>query len=447
MLEYAGSLVNNGLGFSPGPGIAAPVVFSASVKTTVNKPISGIHRLCYVLGTSGTTVDHIYDNGQEFDSYGTQGAGAGTQTGSFLTIGAANVSPWSTTGLFGSTVYRALPFASALTPAQVLAVDQNMVGNLIDRGVQPSPTLPVLSAPQLVFVGDSLTACYQVSPSTACWNQNLTLVNQPSYVKTVLAVTGLTALAISGAEPGRVGQYCNGTQGNANVILWVGTNDLASFAKETPQLVAQNIWGAVDRLSAAGCNVYLATVISRGGNAGDGGTFETERQTLNALLRQGLKAHSARGIVDLAANPYLGATGANASSTYFYPDNVHVIAAGQPLIEAAVNNALNFYNGSTLSAPAIYTASATLPASARVVDATGCTSACAFLLPDGTGPTGEEYTILTGSVAVTVQGQTLYGQAQTVNGSASAVTLPGNTRVTLRTVALPQATAGVRWVM
>jgi hypothetical protein len=446
MLEYAGSLVNNGLGYSPGPGIAAPVVFSTSVKTTVNKPISGIHRLCYVLGTSGTSIDHIYDNGQEFDSYGLEGAGAGTQTSSFLTIGSANVSPWSSVGLFGSTVYRALPFASALTPAQVLAVDQNMVGNLIDRGVQPTPPLPVLSAPQLIFLGDSLTACYQVSPASACWNQNLTLTNQPAYVKSVFAVTGLTALAISGAEPGRVGQYCQGTQGNANVVLWEGTNDLASFVKETPQLVAQNIWGAVDRLSAAGCNVYLSTIISRGGNAGDGGTFETERQQLNTLLRQGLKAHSARGIIDLAANPLLGATGANASTTYFYSDNVHLLAAAQPAVEAAVNNSLNFYNGATLAAPAVYTASATLPSSARAVDATGCTATCAFVLPDGTGPTGEEYIILTGSATVTVQGQTLYGQTQTVNGSSSAVTLPANTKVTLRTVALPQATAGVKWV-
>ena len=71
----------------------------------------------------------------------------------------------------------------------------------------------------------------------------------------------MTALAISGAAPGRVGQYCNGVQGNGTVILWEGTNDLSSFSRETPQLVAQNIWGAVDRLSAAGCHVYLSTVI------------------------------------------------------------------------------------------------------------------------------------------------------------------------------------------
>ena len=164
----------------------------------------------------------------------------------------------------------------------------------------------------------------------------------------------------------------------------------------------------------------------------------------------------ADGLIGVEASPYLGATYANnagssgacATNTYFQSDCVHPSAAAQPYITSAFNNALNYYlGGSTLAAPSLYTASATLKSSDRVVDATGCASACAFILPDGIGPIGEEYTILTGPSATTVQGQTLYGQTQTVNGSSAAVTLPANSRAVLKIVALPQASAGVKWIL
>jgi hypothetical protein len=45
-----------------------------------------------------------------------------------------------------------------------------------------------------------------------------------------------------------------------------------------------------------------------------------------------------------------------------------------------------------------------------------------------------------------VQGQTLYGLAQTVNGSSSPVALPISSTVNLKIVPLSQTTAGIEWV-
>ena len=215
--------------------------------------------------------------------------------------------------------------------------------------------------------------------------------------------------------------------GNGVVTLWEGTNDIAFFkGTGLAQLTMQNVAGAITSLKASGCKVFVAGTISRTGNDGNGTLLETTRAAYNTLLHSSAKALGADGLIGVEAHPYLGATYSNnagntgtcAANTYFQSDCVHPTTAAQPFIATVFNNALNYYlGGSTLASPSIYTASATLKSSDRVVDASGCASTCAFMLPDGIGPIGEEYTILTGASTTTVQGQTLYGQTQTVNGS------------------------------
>ncbi len=51
----------------------------------------------------------------------------------------------------------------------------------------------------------------------------------------------------------------------------------------------------------------------------------------------------ADGVVDFAANPLVGADGANANTTYFNSDVTNPTAAGQLLLAAAASNALNYY--------------------------------------------------------------------------------------------------------
>src|SRR6185437_8742624 len=156
--------------------------------------------------------------------------------------------------------------------------------------------------------------------------------------------------------------------------------------------------------------------------------------------------------------PYLGSTnvynaGAGGgtcpgATTYFNSDCTHPTAAAQPYISQIFANSLNYYTGSTFANPYVVTATATLPSAARVTDASGCTAACTLTLPDGTGPSGETYTIITGPTnVVSVQGQTLYGLTQTVAGSSSTVALPPNSTVQLQIVPNAQATAGVHWVI
>jgi hypothetical protein len=249
------------------------------------------------------------------------------------------------------------------------------------------------------------------------------------------------------------------------VVLFEGaTNDIANFSTYT----AQQIWGltvaTAKRYKQAGCVVGYSPVISRIGNAGNGsGTIEAFRATYNAIARSQWST-AFDFIFDWAANPYLGATYAYyngtlqatcpSASTYFNSDCIHPTAAGDTLITTATQNALNyeFATNANWGNPLVLTATQTITLASgnRFVDATACT-ACAITLPDGVGPTGGTYYIMNGSGTTTVQGQTLYGQTQSVTGNGTVngtgtVTLPTGKISALTIYALPQTTAGVKWV-
>jgi lysophospholipase L1-like esterase len=436
--------------------IYAPVIFSATATplnpsygwavTATNTTMVGSNRLCYVLGTPGVSLDHVYLNGAE-TSYAVRNASAGLQTSSFFSLASAYVAHWTNSG--NVTFFHVMGFTQALTPAIIQLTDQYLLQDMESRGAPGLPPPAVGSEPQVLFDGDSITVGLGLSDPASVWTSNLALANQSSYQQQLFAVTGATALALEASEPLRVSPQCQDKSRFTGVIVWDGTNDLKFFAGAGPQMVASNVLAQVRQLANAGCQVFLATLISRGGTAGDGGVFETERDQVNQLLRSNGKQFGAKGFVDMAANPYLGATGAYANPLFgcFQQDQTHATDACQPSLAAAASNSLSYYYGSTAANPSIYTTSNRLLSSDRYVDATGCTSTCSFTLPDGTGPSNEVYTIVTGSVPISVQGQTLYGYTQTVNGSSEAVTLPANTTVSLLITPSAQASSGIQWTM
>jgi len=329
----------------------------------------------------------------------------------------------------------------------VQQIDQYLLTEQIQRSIAQTPTPNIGANARLIFDGDSMTAGVGLTHTASLWTNHLTLTNQPAYDMLQYSVPGLTALGLASSEPYRVAELCQTAQGPSLVTQWSGTNDLEFFPFAGPQVVFQNILSELSKVSSAGCKVFVFTLISRVGNAADGGNFETERATVNSLILQQAKLQGAFGIVDMASVPLLGATGAYANPTFacFQADQTHPADACEPYIAQTVSNSLNYYTGSTLSAPSIYTSGATLQSADRVADVSGCTAACNFTLLDGSAPTGEIYTILTGASPTTVQGLTIYGYTQTVNGSSNPVTLPPNSKVSLQIVALPQANAGIAW--
>jgi hypothetical protein len=456
LLNYAG--VQNSSYFESVLGAYSWSLMSGSAgaaRDAINSSFSGTQRVCHVLNTTGAaSTDLTYINGTQVDSYqtSTYNGGAQTTAGGHLSLGSSQATQWVNQGMPDVTMYRAEAFTAPLTAAQITLVDQNFKADLLQRGVPLTPQLRVLQTPHLIAIGDSITDCLFVSPSSGCWTSNLTITHQPIYTVSNYGVPSETALSIAGSEPNRVGPLCQSVGGPSIATLWEGTNDWQVFLYTTPQLVMNNISYAIQSLKNSGCKVLVVTMLSRGGNSGVSGTTnDGAKDLLNPLILSSAKALGADGVVDVAANPYLGADGANANpviTNCFNTDFIHPLIACQPYIETAFSNAINYYfGGYTTAVPYVVTASATLPSNAKVTDATGCAATCALVLPDGVGPVGEEYTIITGPNATTVQGQTLYGQTQVVNGSSAAVTLPTNTKVTLRIVALPQATAGVKWVM
>ena len=142
LTAYAGSQSERVL-----PDTYAPTIYSASEQpqtpnyydyaTASNTTMVATNRVCYVLGQPGVSVDHLYLNGVE-TPYGVQGATFGQQTGSFLSMGSANVPQWASAG-GPQTIYHALGFTGALTPAEVTSVDQFLVSDLQQRGVATAP--------------------------------------------------------------------------------------------------------------------------------------------------------------------------------------------------------------------------------------------------------------------------------------------------------------------
>jgi hypothetical protein len=120
---------------------------------------------------------------------------------------------------------------------------------------------------------------------------------------------------------------------------------------------------------------------------------------------------------------------------------------GEPHLAAAMSNALNYYFGSTAANPTIVTAAtySMLAGDAYVV--VQPTATTTLTLPNCIGQTGAIYTINNSQSAQTVAIKNLIA-AETINGvdhSSSPLTIPFNSTMRFRDVALPSSTGGCVW--
>ena len=415
----------------------SPGIYSNDVggpSTGCKGVLSGFHVFAFVLGTS-PTPDHIYIDGAECP-YWQQKSSAGVQTAGNLYLGSSNVGLWAGRG-FDGNIYRATFYGSALSPQQVQSMSGLIQNQVAQLGVATAPVNAYLSTPQLHCIGDSITAGQTASTN---WCANLTLARQPNYTINNWGVPSALLQNETGSEPNRVGQQCVSSQGPAVAVVFSGTNDFAE-ANSPLQTVVNSLTGEVQTLKKSGCQVFVATMLSRFYGGVD---YDADKDSFDEQLLGQAKAMGADGVVDFAADPNLGADGAYANTTWFN-DQTHPTTAGQVRLGQIASNALNYYFGYTAAQPHVVTTSTYTLASGDDFVTAAPTAAAAYTMPDCTGPSGGVYTISNpqSAFSLTVQG----GAAQPINGLTTAITIPPNSTVRLTDVPNPKSSSGCHWAM
>jgi lysophospholipase L1-like esterase len=420
---------------------APSILANGAVTTTATNVMSGFHVLAYVLGTGAGSVDHFYVDGVEVGSYSAQGASANSQSSGNLYLGSSNAGPWSQGG-FNGTMYRFRTYPSALSAADVQTVSQAIRADAASRGVPVTPAPQPVSTPQLHAIGDSITFGEGgVTP----WPSLLSLTNQPAYAVQNWGISSITLIDILGSESNRAALSCASTTGPSIAIILAGTNDFL-FGSPTPQSVFASMTGEIQVLKRAGCKVFAATMLSRGGTDINGTSYDADKNAYDALILTQAKAVGADGVIDFAANPLLGADGAN-TNTYFQADHIHPSQTGQALLGSIASNVLNYYFGASAMNPHVVTS---LPYSMTAADGevslNGVTSAGALTLPDCAGQSGATYRINNPQTAyaITVTG---LNANQPINGLTTPVTVPANGTLVLHDVPNPKTVSGCHWEM
>jgi lysophospholipase L1-like esterase len=431
-------LLANSLG---GTYAYTPSIFAASsFNTALTTPYSGFHVLTYVLGTGAGSNDHIYVDGVETAFYASQSASGGVQpSGNFL-LGGGAPAPFNNSGFIG-TMYRAVALnANTLTPAQIQQYSGMIKAEVASRGVSVSPVPQPVGGSFLMIDGDSISCGFGVGPSGQCdqagaWPALLSLANQ-SYAIANYAIPSMLATSMLGSAPNREDTQC-GTSSQAVVIDYIGTNDLQII--DNPSSTMGTISSLVQSQKRAGCTVFVGTIISRTG-------IDSLKDSLDQLILSQARTIGADGVIDFAANPNLGADGANTSTTYFQSDNVHPTGAGQSALAAAASNSLNYYFGSKAANPTVVTTATHTIASGEGYITVNPSANQMLTLPDCTGPSGATYTVSNIQSAFTV-GVVAGSSSQLINGlpAGTAVSVPSNSSVVFRDVPNPKTVSGCHW--
>jgi len=415
------------------PSIVANSVFD----TVVPNAFSGFHVFAYVLGTGGGDVDHIYIDGVESGTYTNLASSAGLQTSGNFLLGGGGGAPFANSGFIG-TMYRAVALSeNNLTSAQI-AQDSGLIrAEVAGRGVPTAPVPAPSGQATLFAIGDSITCGFNGgSCSLTAWPASLGLTNQPSYHISNYGVPSMLAEGLLGSAPNREGPQCSSTSQSV-AVLFAGTNDLQDIGSPVRTMGA--LASYVQTLKRSGCLVFVGTTISRTG-------IDPLKDSLDQLVLSQWKIAGADGVVDFAANPNLGADGANANTTYFQMDGVHPTQVGQNALAAAASNSLNYYFGSNAASPAVITASTHTIASGEGYISANPGANQTLTLPDCTGPSGATYTVANIQSSFTVSVIT-GSPAQLINGlpAGTAVSVPSNSSMVFRDVPNPKMVSGCHW--
>jgi len=328
---------------------------------------TGNGTVTWTLGSAGdapATLDHIYINGYESNGYvgGNQGATAGTMTSGTYQFGGANAS-------FGNVFYTGNIFFALLYNRPLTAGEVNQdtiaLNNIMTVRGLSNPTLDTANqVNSAVCDGDSITYGLGITQQNV-WcgglntgtNPNMTLNGNGSWLITdsgtsgaFITRQGTNIATLNNDAPYASDIFLQPTVGNAAAIIWAGTNDL--FAGVTVSQVYNALAQYCKGRRIARSKCFVATMISRT-------TQDANKNALNALLRTGW-SDFADGLIDVAADPSLGADGANASATYFQVDHIHPTDfAGLNNIAPVMDRAINrVFGNDSWTAATTYTTSA-----------------------------------------------------------------------------------------
>ena len=429
----------NLLYYGNGPLYMSPQSFSGgSNLTNCTTPISGFHVIGFALGVSGTSTDHFYIDGTECTNYSAQGASFGFQTSGNLFLGGGGVGPFASAGFVGS-MYRVVAIPSALTASQIQVATQQLIGDAASRGVPITPLSRSQGKPTFFAVGDSITFGFGVSSP---WESNMSLNFQPNLNVLNYGISGKDLSQIASSDSNRVGPMCGGGNGPQVATVFAGTNDVAVFGDTVANTVTYMAL-EIQQLRAAGCRVFVGTMLSRNG-------FDTQKDSYDTALLQQSKTMGADGFIDFASDPLLGADGASTNATWFQGDDTHPTQTGQNRMGVIASNSLNYYFGSTAASPNTTTAATYQMLSGDgYLEANPSANGQVITLPDCMGPTGATYTVTNISAFTSsVKGGTFNGLAETINFTTigTAVSLPINTSIVFRDVRNASMSAsGCHW--
>ncbi len=253
---------------------------------------------------------------------------------------------------YAGPIYYAVFYSTVLTPQQMAQDAQYINAAMTGRGVAPtttSATVTKATGPSIVCVGDSITAAVNIAAAnTYC--QNMTITPTPTYRQNQ-GETLLTSLQLLAAAPFTEDPAYLSSAPVSLVHFFAGTNDITINSSITDAEEGNRAYCTARHL--VGWKCIVTTMLSRTGQDAGKNTFDT-------WLRQNWRQF-ADGLTDLAADPNLGADGANASTTFFQGDGIHpsqhsIYNDELPIIQRSINRLLGNNDFSTATT---YVAAAT----------------------------------------------------------------------------------------
>lgn len=184
----------------------------------------------------------------------------------------------------------------------------------------------------LAFDGDSLTLGKSV-PDNYVTKVMRSLGGAYSFGD--LAVDGQQLPAMTTNAPSTIDPKYSAARAKNIVIVWGGTNDI-KLGGVTGATAYSRLQTYCAARRSAGWKVVVLTLLPR--EAGASG-FETERQSFNTSVRTNW-ATFADALADVGNDATIGPNNADASTTYYQTDRIHLTEAGYRIVAPLVKTAL-----------------------------------------------------------------------------------------------------------
>lgn len=260
---------------------------------------------------------------------------------------------------FSGQIYYALFYSTLLTAEQILQNTAFLNQQLVNRGVTPSPfsSINSLATDTVMLDGDSIPAGVNgTAPST------LLTLNDTNFVIGNNALGGSTSMIEVTDAPTTIDPALNPSGAKNVSLVWCGTNDGPS----NPQQTISNLATYCRARRAVGWKTLICTMISRASG------LDPWKNTLNGLIRPNWNQW-ADGLIDIAANPNLGADGAYTNTRYFNIDQTHPTSESDyNIIAFMMQQAINrLYGNRDFSSANIYATGAAAATTISAASQTG----------------------------------------------------------------------------